>query len=143
MLRKPECRSRRGAAVVEGALVFPVVFLFILGLIVGGMGVFRYQEVAHLAREASRYASLHGAKYAQDNGKALTTANDVYNNAVLPNVAALDVSKLPVPTVTWSDPTQTPGQTSTVTVTVTYNWVPELFLPPMTLSSTSTEVVAY
>ena len=140
MLRKPECRQRRGATVVECALVYPVVFLFILGLVVSGMGVFRYQEVASLARDASRYASLHGASYAQATGKAATTATDVYNNAILPNVAALDVSKLPKPTVTWS-PDNNKG--STVTVTVTYTWVPELFLPSMTLSSTSSAVILY
>jgi Flp pilus assembly protein TadG len=149
MLRQPESRQRRGATVVECALVYPVVFVFILGLIVGGMGVFRYQEVASLARDASRYASLHGASYAQATGKAATTSADVYTNAILPNVAALDISKLPQSnvTVTWKTPngTTTTDQSkgNTVTVTVNYNWVPELFLPSMTLSSTSTETILY
>jgi Flp pilus assembly protein TadG len=94
MLLKPERRHPRGAVVVECAVVYPVVFLFILGLLVGGMGVFRYQEVAHLAREGSRYASLHGTSYAQTTGKAAATDTDVYNNAILPNVVALDTRQL-------------------------------------------------
>src|SRR5213593_2814721 len=44
-------RQRRGASVLEFAIVAPVTFMLILGLIIGGLGVFRYQEVAQLARE--------------------------------------------------------------------------------------------
>ena len=54
-------QRRRGAALVETAFVFPVLIVLMIGLIVGALGVFRYQEVASLAREGSRYASLHGA----------------------------------------------------------------------------------
>jgi hypothetical protein len=39
--------------------------MLLLGLFIGGMGVFRYQEVSHLAREGARYASTHGGMYQQ------------------------------------------------------------------------------
>ena len=62
---------RRGAVILEAALVYPMVFLILLGLIVCGFGVFRFQEVASLSREASRYAAVHGSKYHQVTGKLI------------------------------------------------------------------------
>ena len=57
MVRAANRSSRRAATVVECSLVLPLTFFLLLTLLVGSMGVFRYQEVATLAREASRYAS--------------------------------------------------------------------------------------
>ena len=132
------CR-RRGAIILESAIIYPLTFLLILGLVIGAMGVFRYQEVASLAREATRYASVHGTKYQQVTGKPAATATDIHDNVIVPRAVALDPSKLTY-TVTWS-PDNKPG--STVSVTINYNWVPEAFLPVLNLSSTATETMAY
>ncbi len=40
------------------------------------MGIYRYQQVASLAREGARYASVHGSQYAADTGNAAATASD-------------------------------------------------------------------
>jgi Flp pilus assembly protein TadG len=130
---------RRGSVVLESALIYPVVFVLILGLIIGGLGVFRYQEVAWLAREATRYASVHGTQYAKITGKPVATDVDVYNNAIAAKVVCLNLSQLSY-AVTWT-PNNSPG--STVSVMVSYHWVPEAFLPVMNMSSTSTDVMAY
>ena len=42
---------RHGTHALECAVVFPVVFLLLFGLLIGALGVFRYQQVASLARE--------------------------------------------------------------------------------------------
>ena len=139
MLTTAKKRQRRGAHVVECAITYSVTFLLIFGTIIGGLGVFRYQEVASLAREGSRYASVHGAEYEHSTGKPAATASDVYNNAILPRAVALDPSQLTY-NVTWN---ANNNQGSTVSVTVTYHWVPEALLPGMYLSSTSTAVVQY
>ena len=139
MLYRKRSQERRGAVVLESAIVYPVVFLLILGLIIGGLGVFRYQEVASLAREASRYACVHGRHYAKVTGKPAAAAADVYNNAVVPRVVCLDLTQLSY-SVTWT-PDNNPG--STVSVNISYHWIPEAFLPAMNLSSTSTDVIAY
>lgn len=139
MLYRAKKSRRRGALILECALVYPITFLLVFGVIIGGLGVFRYQEVSFLAREATRYASVHGAMYQQNTGKPAAKPSDVYNNAILPKVVALELSQLTY-TVTWS-PDNNPG--STVTVKVTYHWVPEAFLPSMDLSSTSTVVMIY
>jgi Flp pilus assembly protein TadG len=63
---------RRGATIMEAAIVLPVALFLIIGMMVGGMGVFRYQELAHIARETARYASVHGAQYVKNNPSAPT-----------------------------------------------------------------------
>lgn len=130
---------RRGSTLLEGAFVYPILSFFLLALVVGGMGMFRYQEVAWLAREGSRYAAVHGAKYQQVTGKPAAKASDVYNNAILPKVVGLDTSQLKYQ-VTWN-PDNQPG--STVTVTVTYNWVPEALVGSVNLTSTSVVQMCY
>ena len=73
--------ARRGAAAVEFAVISPVVFFFLIALVVGAFGVFRYQMVSSLAREAARYASVRGYKYSQVTGQPAATPTDVYTNA--------------------------------------------------------------
>ena len=147
-------RSRRGgSSLLEAAFAYPVAILLVLGLTVVGMGVFRYLQVAELAREGARYASVHGGQWAADlNGGTLTTTNNIYNNAIMPRAAALNTNTLPVSnvTVTYADNGQMPtytvaGKTTTniVTVTVNYHWVPALYLGSMTLSSTSKMPISY
>ena len=130
---------RRAATALECALVYPVIFFFVIGMLVGAMGMFRYQEVAWLAREGARYASVHGAKYQAVTGNAAATASDVYTNAILPKITGLDPNNLSYQ-VTWN-PDNQPG--STVTVTISYTWVPEAFLGTATLKSTSVVAMSY
>jgi len=131
--------QRKGTTVVECAIVFPMLFLLVLGVLIGALGVFRYQEVASLAREASRWASVHGANYEFNSGKKAATASDVYDKVIRPKLVALDPKKLTYK-VTW-DPDNRQG--SKVTVSIDYNWAPEAFLGSIKLSSTSTTLMSY
>jgi Flp pilus assembly protein TadG len=145
---------RRGVVMVESAIVLPILFMFTIGLIVIGLGVFRYQQVAALAREGARYASVHGAQYAAESSNSAATPSDVYNNAILPQAVGLNPSNLTY-SVTWdasNSPTSAnassnpPGAplVNTVTVSVTYSWVPEMYLAgPINLSSTAVMPVSY
>jgi Flp pilus assembly protein TadG len=134
MLRSLPHKRRRGTTLVECAVIYPVLFLFLLGVIVGGMGVFRYQQMAWLSREGARWASVRGTKYTIATGNPPITAEDVYSNTIEPNAVAMDLGDLSY-AVTWT-PDQDPG--GIVSVTVNYNWVPEVFLGGIQLSSTST-----
>jgi len=126
---------------VECALIYPLTLLLILGILIGGLGMFRYQEVASLAREGARYASVRGAKYAQTvPGATAADQNSVYTDAVKPRLIMLDENKLTC-TVTWPDGDNKQG--SHVKVKVNYVWIPESYLGGITLSSTSTMTVAY
>lgn len=131
--------ARRGTTIVECALVYPVTFFLLFGLLIGGMGVFRYQEMASLAREGARYAIVHGSQYQQVTGNPSATAADVYNNVLLPKMVSLDPAQLTY-SVTWNPDKR---QGSAVTVQLTYHWVPEALLGGIDLSSTSTMTMSY
>jgi Flp pilus assembly protein TadG len=159
---------RHGAATVESAVVYGVLFLLTIGLIVGGMGVFRYQETATLAREAARFASVHGGQYAKENPTQPVVDKDyIVTNVVQGNAFSMDTSKLQVQitlntnsgSYDWDNTASTDnrwpksyfvsgGQVvsmhNTVTVTVSYTWMPEAFLVgPFTLTSTSVLPMSY
>ena len=53
--------QRRGQALVEFALVFPMFLLVLLSIIVFGLYIFYNQQLENAAREAARYASTHSA----------------------------------------------------------------------------------
>jgi hypothetical protein len=63
---------------VEAALVLPIVFFLLYAIMIGGLMVFKNQEVAYIARETARYASVHGAQYAKVNA-AKIAANTLPN----------------------------------------------------------------
>jgi hypothetical protein len=59
--RPDEKRRRRGQALVEFALVSPLLFLLIVAIIETGRFVFYYHVVNEATREGARYAIVHGA----------------------------------------------------------------------------------
>jgi hypothetical protein len=133
------------------------VFLFLVATITMAMGMFHYQQVAALAREGARYASVHGAQYAQDTGNAAADYSSIYNNAILPMAVGLDSSLIVFnsSSVSWPNgkrPTSvnssasTPGTPliNTVSVTVAYNWTPGLSITgTIKLSSTAVMPITY
>ena len=95
MVRRSKC-ERRGALTLEAAIVLPVLLFLMLMLLIGGIGVFRYQQVACLAREGTRWASVHGSGWQMDNGQAAATQQDILQNAVLPLAVGMDSSAITV-----------------------------------------------
>jgi Flp pilus assembly protein TadG len=147
--------GRPGAVAVETAVVLPVFLFILLAIIVGGMGVFRYQQVACLAREAARRASVCGADYQKQTNQSSPTQEQICQQAVLPLAAGMDPASLNV-TVQWVNQGNNTVQgwdsapkdvksinalgeyvTNAVRVTVTYTWTPGLLLGPITLTSVS------
>jgi Flp pilus assembly protein TadG len=137
---------RRAAMAVEAAVVYPVVVIVFLGLIVGGIGVFRYQQVACQAREAARWASVRGGNWSRETNQTSPTKQQILQQAVLPLAAGMDPSKITIQVqwinqatgaaVDWDSAgkdvgSMTAGQdyvTNTIRVTITYQWSPNLFL---------------
>jgi Flp pilus assembly protein TadG len=171
MFQRHLCCPRRGATVVECAVVYPLTFLLVLGVVGGGLGVFRYQQVAHLAREGARYAAVRGAQYEVETGQTspdeqairtfiegqsvdLDTSPQALSVQVVLKVTSAGASGAPVVTdVPWGQSNKAThnvisdnGQArqNAVSVTVTYRWLPEVFLAgPITLSSTATIPMQY
>ncbi len=128
-------RRRRGVIMVESAVVYTVTLMLVLGTIVMGLGIFRYQQVAALAREGSRWAAVHGPKYSSEQNQATITQTDVFNNAIKSKAVLMDTTAL-----TFSNFSMTSGN---ATVSLTYKWTPEAFFAPITMKSTSVTPILY
>jgi Flp pilus assembly protein TadG len=127
--------ASRGQAMTEFSLVLPVFILLLFGTIFFGNIVYAYSYVSYAAREASRYAAVHGS-----TNKNPATSSSV-QNFVTQETAGLNLKQLSVAT-SWS-PDNNPG--STVKVQVQYNMpfsVPLVTSTTLQLISTSQMVVA-
>jgi len=58
---RPQRDGRRGQALVEFALVFPILALLVFGMISLGLWVFYQQQLSNAVREAARYAAVHSS----------------------------------------------------------------------------------
>jgi Flp pilus assembly protein TadG len=126
---RPCRRNRRGAAVVEFAVVSPVFFLLVFGMIEYGRMVMVQQLLTNAAREGARVGVL-------DNSSSTDVTNAVKSY--------LTAAKINNPTITCnpSAPSSaTYGQPVTVTVTVPFNqvsWLPSpMFLGGKTMTASS------
>jgi Flp pilus assembly protein TadG len=151
MRQAPQRRS--GATVIECAFIYPTLFLLVLGLMIGARGMFCNSQLASLAREGARYASVHGGQYAREMNVTAPTPDDIFNNVIAPMAAGFDSTQIgysityntsnwPYHTTLDSNSNVVPIQ-NTVTVTLTYVWVPEAFLGGITLSATSVMPMSY
>jgi Flp pilus assembly protein TadG len=153
LVRTPARRPvrRPGATTVELAIIYSALFLILFGLILGAIAVFRYQQVAQLAREGSRWAAVHGTDYGKEQKKPPATEQDVYEQVILPRANGMEAAKLTC-RVTW-DASNKPYSvvirndqvvpvTNNVIVTIEYQWDAFLF-GPVTLRSTSVSSMHY
>jgi len=60
-LARRRSRQSRGQALVEFALILPLFFMVLMGVIVLGIVVFYNQQLTNAAREAARFASISSA----------------------------------------------------------------------------------
>jgi hypothetical protein len=154
MLHRPERWRRRGAALVEGAMVYVIVVLLTIGAIVAGLGVYRYEQVASLAREGSRWICVHGSNYSATTGNAAASSTDLLSHLQAES-PGLDPKQLSVAVYLISGGTKTSWDSSSkapytlnaigevtgqnlVTVVVTYTWQAEALFGTTTMTSTST-----
>lgn len=162
---------RRAATAAETAVVASVFFLLLLMIVTGAVMVSRYQQVAAVTREGARYASVHGGQYAAETGKTAASTNDIFTNAIAPMAGGLNltVSDVKVQLKTWqasadgvSPPTQVTlpwdssdkypyvvvynngaAQTTSVIVTVTYTFAPDILGGTVTTTSSSEIPMSY
>jgi Flp pilus assembly protein TadG len=122
-------KARKGSVLAESAMIYPVLFMLILGVIMLGIGVFRYQQVSHISREASRWASVHGQKYGTDplntdTNKRAATPQDVYDKAVVPFAAGMQAGSLTYTTTqnTGANTITTTGVNADGSITYSITW---------------------
>ena len=127
--------STEGVALVEFALVVPVLLLLLAGILDTGRAVNAYVTISNASREGARYVSL--------NPTAAPSA--IKSSAVLPHAQQLDSGSINV-SVTYSNgnvtssacpvatttapPAASPPATIPVRVDVTYPWSAATFFLP-------------
>ena len=121
-------RNRRGAAAVEFAVVAPVFFLLIFGMIEFGRMVMVQQILTNASREGARIAVLDGT-----TGAEVLTAVDNYLQSA--RVGGADVTV---------DPTEpsTAGYGEPVTVSVSVPFGQVSWLPSSFFGNSETELTA-
>jgi len=122
-------RSEAGTSTVEFALVAPLLFLLLVGILDMGRAVNAYVTVSNAAREGSHYAILHPA-----------AAPSAIASAVRARVAPLDETKVAVATYCYNGTTFAPwvvgglpascpsASTAPVQVSVCYPWSAATFI---------------
>lgn len=142
----------------EFALVAPIFFLLLFGIIDFGRYVYYVQILNNAAREGARYAIVHGYNSLartgppdDPTGAAVVSVVKQYAIGVIGNSTVLNV------TPTWWDPTTEPDpaapvnggdgdntRESVVQVVVTYQFqsvIPLVPIPPIEVKGSSTLVV--
>ena len=130
------CRScrknRRGAAVVEFAIVAPIFFLLIFGMIEFGRVVMVQQLLTNASREGARLGVLNDTTTSQVQTRVINYLAGANITVVTSNV-----------NVVYASDSSSPGggESVTVTVSVPFNqvsWLPSpMFLKGKTLSASS------
>jgi Flp pilus assembly protein TadG len=127
----PNNRLRRGATAVEFALVAPLFFVLVLGIIEFGRAFMVIELLNEAARQGCRQAIIEGTSSAQIKQTATNFLTSVGING---EVAGVSVNDAPVDTV---EAQNMPAYTEmTVMVTVPVNsvtWVPNGIFPTGTL----------
>lgn len=126
-------RDEGAMAMVEWALVLPVLLGLTLGTIEMSRLWFAYNNVSQAAMEGARYAVVSGAT------SDTPASSDDIRDFVKGRVAGLDPAAVAV-TVSW-DSTNYPGYPVTVRVDYDFNFV-ALGLGPVPLSRASTMVIS-
>ena len=107
-------QDRRGVAAVEFAFVAPVIFMLTIGTIDVGRLVWSWSSLDHLAREATRYASVRGA---ESLSPMTQTQLETYVNNRLIGMDPNDVTV----TVDWT-PNNSPGGTVSVQLDLQFDF---------------------
>jgi Flp pilus assembly protein TadG len=145
--RKP--RERRGASVVEGALLLPMVLLFLFGILEYGRYVMTLQVLTNAAREGAHYALTHTEPVTLEGvtyGNATSDVQQIVNNMSAgqtltgQTVSVYAADSLGNNIGTWTNAAA--GEGICVRISGTYNFVlPQLLRLPSTKTVTIQSVM--
>jgi Flp pilus assembly protein TadG len=140
---------RRGAALVEAALVLPIVLMFVFGILEYGRYVMMLQILTNAAREGARYAMIHpqpvtvgGTTYGNATSDVTTIINKALAGQSLQGqtVSIYASDSLGNNIGNWSDAET--GESVCVSITGTYKAIIPTFLRmPSSISVTAKSVM--
>ena len=109
-----------GETMISFAMVFPILFGLMFGVMQLCLAYYNYERISELAREGTRYAMLRGSTCKLSTGTTCTVATSditTYVNAVgLPNLGDGTVSVTP----SYPDGDEVPGHRVQVVVSYSY-----------------------
>lgn len=158
MQRSHRRRRTRGQAMVEFALVAPMFFLLLFGIIEAGRFIFYYETLSHATREGARYAIVNGANTlgcptgpAAPGSSACDTAGDNVVARVRQTAFGVPSTSISVDRCWWyaacdygthGDGDNARGASVTVAASYTYtSLIPLVPLPPITVTAESSLVI--
>jgi Flp pilus assembly protein TadG len=121
-------RWDEGAAAVEAALVLPVLFLLILGIIEFGTALWQWNTMLLAVEQAGRYVMVN-------NASCDTSCAQVQMQAILP---AASVCATPTAGQICVSASTSAGTPSTMTLTAAYNFNLLALFGPFTITSQGT-----
>ena len=158
-LRLSRARHRtRAQAMVEFALVAPLFFLLLFGIIEAGRFIFYYETLNHATREGARFAIVNGANTlgcpsgpAAPGGSSCDAPGNNVVTRVRQAAVGLPPSGISVDRCWWytvcdfvthGDGDNARGATVTVTASYTYSsLIPLVPLPPINVTAESSLVI--
>ena len=121
-------RWDEGAAAVEAALVLPLLFLFIFGIIVFGMALWQWNTMLLAVEQAGRYVMVN-------NSTCDVSCAETQMQAVLSSASVCTTPTSGQMCVSASTAAGTP---STMTLSAAYSFSPFAFFQPFTIASQGT-----
>jgi len=107
--------GRKGATIVEFALVFVLTITMVLGVFELGRAIWVYNSLTHAAKQASRYAMVHGSRNPLD--QAAKSVQDFAKQQAVgipPDLISVTIAAVP---------DNSPGNEISVTLQHTMNFV--------------------
>lgn len=144
-------QARRGALMVETAIVMTVMIALTLGAVDLQIGVYRYNTLSEAARHGARQAMIHGAMATAAQGiwgpgAYNGTAGDgsAYANAVRPLLVGFPQNDVAIQ-LEWLDGSNAVGKRVRYTLSTTYRPLLGFLIgyPTMTLRAASTMPIAH
>jgi Flp pilus assembly protein TadG len=135
-------RSERGTAIVEFALIAPLLFLLLFGIIDFGRALDYYNQLTQLAGQGARAAAVNR----NPDGTALTSANkySIQQQLATTYTKQPEIANSPNYYVCITQVPQNPGDPVTVRASYKFNFIPLVgavagALGGLTLSATETQ----
>lgn len=139
-------RGERGQALVEFALVLPILLAFVFGIMEICLAFYTHEYISELAREGTRYAIVHGSTCVTSSSGASCTASPTDSDATSvatyvkgigwPNLGGGTLD----PKAKYLNGDEVPGHQ--VQVTITYQFPYNIpFVPKSVLSMTSSSTM--
>jgi len=133
--------GERGQALVEFALILPVLVLILMGVFDFGRAFFAYNAISNGAREGARYGVIHPT--ARDGDGFPPYDPDTIEGQAVAQTIILDMDEIDVQVV----PDSPFDRGEPITVTVTYDFyaitplIGQIIGNPLTLRSSATMII--